>query len=114
MPEDTEGLKRLVVRIIGGEVDALAITCQIQFRHLYLTAQSCGLGSKLVRALNERTVVAAVGPTCTAILSAYGVRVQVVPEHPKMGPMVLALMRHLDLAATPSDASAPNQPHISN
>jgi uroporphyrinogen-III synthase len=111
MPEDTDGLRRLVTRIIGGGIDALAITCQIQFRHLYLTAESLGLAGKLVRALNETTVVAAVGPTCTAILSSYGVRVQVVPEHPKMGPMVLALMRHLDQSARPS---SPDPLEISN
>ena len=32
LPEDTSGLEHLVASIIGGEIDALAITCQIQFR----------------------------------------------------------------------------------
>ena len=89
MPEDTEGLARVVTRIIGGSIDALAITCQIQFRHLYTVAEQLGLAIKLVRALNERVVVAAVGPTCHAILQAYGVEVQVMPDHPKMGPLVM-------------------------
>lgn len=96
MPDDTSGLLSVVKRIISGEVDALAITCQIQFRHLYAVAANAGLAEKMVHALNDRVVVAAVGPTCEAILHAYGVRVQVMPEHPKMGPLVIALMRHLE------------------
>jgi hypothetical protein len=28
-------------------------------------------------------------------LEAYGVRPQVIPDHPKMGPLVMALMRRL-------------------
>jgi len=113
MPEDTDGLVRMAARIVQGEIDALAITCQIQFRHLYEAAETVGLGGKLIRALNENVVVAAVGPTCNAILQAYGVRVQVMPDHPKMGPLVLALMRHLDQRRAPAD-SAPEQPRITH
>jgi uroporphyrinogen-III synthase len=109
MPEDTEGLARLVMRLIAGDIDALAITCQIQFRHLYVVAEQLGLGAKLLHALRERVVVAAVGPTCEAILNGYGVRAQVVPDHPKMGPLVLALMRHLEQRARHSE-SAPAEP----
>jgi hypothetical protein len=29
-------------------------------------------------------------------LALHGVDVHVMPDHPKMGPMVVALMRHLD------------------
>ncbi|HWA75555.1 MAG TPA: uroporphyrinogen-III synthase [Polyangiaceae bacterium] len=114
MPEDTEGLARVVMRIISGEVDALAITCQIQFRHLYTVADQLGLGVKLVRALNERVAVAAVGPTCQAILHAYGVQVQVMPDHPKMGPLVLALMRHLEQRRSPAEPSASEMPRITH
>jgi uroporphyrinogen-III synthase len=96
MPEDTSGLERLVRRIVDGEVDALAITCQIQFRHLYLVAERMDMDRELVHALNDRVTVAAVGPTCNTILEAHGVRTKVMPEHPKMGPLVIALMRHLE------------------
>jgi uroporphyrinogen-III synthase len=109
MPEDTTPLARLVTRIIAGDVDALAITCQIQFRHLYRVAEQLGLAVKLVRALNEQVTVAAVGPTCSAILQAYNVHVEVMPEHPKMGPLVLALMRHLEQRRRPSEPS-PSEP----
>jgi uroporphyrinogen-III synthase len=96
LPEDTSGLERLVGSLIEGHVDALAVTCQVQFRHLFHIAQRLGFEHDLVRTLNERIVVAAVGPTCQAILEVHGVDVDVVPEHPKMGPLVVSLMRHLE------------------
>jgi uroporphyrinogen-III synthase len=96
LPEDTAELERLVSDIICGKVDALAITCQIQFRHLFRIAERLSLDEELVRALNEQVVVAVVGPTCHAILQAHGVDVDVMPEHPKMGPLIASLMRHLD------------------
>jgi uroporphyrinogen-III synthase len=99
MPADTVQLEKLVGDIVGGRVDALAVTCQIQFRHLHAIAHRLGMGRDLVRALNERMVVAAIGPTCQAILQAYGVDVHVMPDHPKMGPFIAALMRHLERRA---------------
>jgi uroporphyrinogen-III synthase len=96
LPEDTSGLERLVTSIVAGEVDALAVTCQVQFRHLHEVAQRIGLERDLVRTLNERMTVAAVGPTCHAILQMHGVEVDVMPDHPKMGPLIVALMRHID------------------
>src|SRR6185312_7681643 len=101
LPDDTSGLERLVGRIIGGEVDALAVTCQVQFRHLFQVAVRLGRERDLVRTLNERMVVAAVGPTCQAILGVHGVAVQVMPEHPKMGPLIVTLMRHLERRSAP-------------
>jgi uroporphyrinogen-III synthase len=102
LPEDTSGLEGLVSAIIRGDVDALAVTCQIQFRHLFQVAERLGLDKDLVRALNERVVVAAVGPTCHAILQVHGVDVHVMPEHPKMGPLVASLMRYLDHRTAPA------------
>jgi uroporphyrinogen-III synthase len=99
LPTDTSGLERLVASIIGAQVDALAITCQIQFRHLFEVARRMGLEHDLVRALNARMVVAAVGPTCRAILQTHGVDVHVTPDHPKMGPLIVSLMRYFERKA---------------
>jgi uroporphyrinogen-III synthase len=99
IPDDTLQLEKLVGDIIAGRLDALGLTCQIQFRHLHAIAERLGLERDLVRALNQRMVVAAIGPTCHAILQGYGVDVHVMPDHPKMGPFVAALMRHLERRA---------------
>jgi uroporphyrinogen-III synthase len=104
LPDDTALLEALVRRIVARDVDALAITCQIQFRHLYRVAERIELERELVRALNDRVIVGAVGPTCRAILEAYGVQPHVMPEHPKMGPLVAALMRRLDEQAQRASA----------
>ncbi len=96
-PTDTAALEELVRRIVDRKVDALAVTCQIQFRHLYQVAERLDLSRELVEALRTDVVVAAVGPTCRAIIEVHGVRPHVMPEHPKMGPLVMALMRYLDM-----------------
>jgi uroporphyrinogen-III synthase len=96
LPEDVSGLERLIDAIVDGGIDALAVTCQIQFRHVYGVASRLGRAGELVDALNARVVVAVVGPTCHAILRAHGVDVHVMPDHPKMGPLIVSLMRYLD------------------
>lgn len=95
-PLDSTPLEQLVRRIVERTVDALAITCQIQFRHLYQVAERLDLGRELLDALRKDVVVAAVGPTCRAIIEVHGVTPHVMPEHPKMGPLVMSLMRFLD------------------
>jgi uroporphyrinogen-III synthase len=97
LPADCAALEQLVRRIVERKVDALAVTCQIQFRHLYQVAERLDLSRELVEALRNDVVVAAVGPTCRAIIEVHGVRPHVMPEHPKMGPLVMALMRYLDM-----------------
>jgi uroporphyrinogen-III synthase len=109
MPGDVAGLEHLVHRLLEGDVDALAVTCQIQFRHLYRVAERLELERSLLRALNDQVVTAVIGPTCQAVLEAYGVRPRVMPEHPKMGPLVAALMRHLAQRSPASDAEAPDR-----
>jgi uroporphyrinogen-III synthase len=94
--EDQRPLADLASRMVQGDITALALTCQVQFRHLYAAAEGVGLGAELVRVLNDRMLVGAVGPTCETVLRAYGVRADVVPDHPKMGPLVIALMRALE------------------
>ncbi len=104
--EKTERLEELVAQMVRGEVDALAITCQVQFRHLYRCAEKIGLARDLVVALNEDLVVGAVGPTCEAALRAHGVRAHVVPENPKMGPLIVALMRMLERRQSSGSSSS--------
>lgn len=111
MPLDTSGLSRLTAQINDGHVQALAVTCQIQFRHLMKVAQDEKLDRQLVKALNDHVVVGVVGPKCSAVVQAHGVRIQVMPEHPKMGPLAIALMRHLDRAAM-GETSSPHHPSI--
>jgi uroporphyrinogen-III synthase len=94
-PEDTRPLESLIGEVIGGRVDVVAFTSQVQLRHLLLVSERMGVRDALVDALRTRTLVAAVGPTCAAALEAAGIVPDVVPDHPKMGPMVVAIAESL-------------------
>jgi uroporphyrinogen-III synthase len=95
-PDDLEELRRLVRAAVAGGLDAIAFTSQIQARHFVAVAEGLGLRDALRRALATRTVVAAVGPTCAAALASLGIPPHVVPETPKMAPLVAALSAWLD------------------
>jgi uroporphyrinogen-III synthase len=95
LPQDVAPLRDLVNTIVSGGVDAVAITTQVQAKHLFEIAESMGLRASLAEALRSRTVVVAVGPTSARVLSELGAPPHVTPEQPSMGAMVLALARRL-------------------
>jgi uroporphyrinogen-III synthase len=106
LPDDLGPLQCLVHDLIATRVDAIAFTSQVQVRHLWQVAASLGVAEALTQALTTRLIVAAVGPTCAAVLAAYGVTPHIVPAHPKMGPMVTALAAYFDSTAAPGHAPA--------
>jgi uroporphyrinogen-III synthase len=91
LPEDIGPLRALVETLVRGELDAIAFTTQVQARHLFAVADTMGARDAMTRALSERVIVAAVGPTCARALSLLGAPPHVVPEQGKMGAMVVAL-----------------------
>jgi uroporphyrinogen-III synthase len=95
LPEDVAPLHGLVNTIISGGIEAVAITTQVQAKHLFDIAEGMGLRAALGEALRTRTVVVAVGPTSARVLNELGVPPHVMPEQPSMGAMVVALARHL-------------------
>jgi uroporphyrinogen-III synthase len=95
LPEDTEPLSKLVDEILAGKIGAIAFTSQVQVRHLLQVSEMRGRRGALIKALRDRTIVAAVGPTCASALEQEGIPPQVVPQHPKMGQMVLDLVAHV-------------------
>ena len=96
LPEDPGALQGLVHDLIAAKVDAIAFTSQVQARHLWQVADRLGLAQTLTHTLNTQLAVAAVGPTCAAALVDLGVTPHVVPAHPKMGPMIMALAAYLN------------------
>ncbi len=83
---------------------------KIQIRHLHAIAARLGLERDLVRALNQRMVVGAIGPTCHAILQTLGIDVHVMPDHPKMGPFIAALLRRLEQQSRNAPGSVAESP----
>jgi uroporphyrinogen-III synthase len=96
LPEDTTRFTQLIDEIIHQDFTAIAFTSQIQARHLFQLADEVGRTEALRDALNNRLIVASVGPTCSSVLQSLGVTVRVEPSNPKMGPLVLALAAYLD------------------
>ncbi len=95
LPEDMGPLQILVQNIIAQRVDAVVFTSQIQARHLFLVAKQLKLADELADALNKRTIVASIGPTCTGALQSFRVTPHVIPEHPKMGHLMKALADYM-------------------
>jgi uroporphyrinogen-III synthase len=95
LPDDMSGLYRLVDDLLVQQVGAIAFTSQVQVRHLFQAAAERGQAEALGLALRTYIHVAAVGPTCAAALDAMGVPPHVVPDQPKMGPMLLKLAQHV-------------------
>jgi uroporphyrinogen-III synthase len=98
LPADTTPLRILVQEVMDQHVDAIVFTSQIQIRHLFLVAADSVSPAELAQALNTKTIVASVGPTCTAVLHEQGVTPHVEPEHPKMGHLIKALAEYIDQA----------------
>jgi uroporphyrinogen-III synthase len=101
LPEDLEPLRALVPSIVEGGADALAVTTQVQARHLFQVADALGARGALVEALKDRVVVAAVGPTSAQALRALGAPPHVVPQSSKMGALVLALASYFESRGHP-------------
>jgi uroporphyrinogen-III synthase len=106
LPDDVRPLQDLARGIVNDEFDAVMFTSQVQWKHLHRVASDIGLGDAVVQALNGEAIVAAIGPICSTALTNAGVRPHVVPDNPKMGPLVAALARHF--SARPRD---PHDPH---
>jgi uroporphyrinogen-III synthase len=97
LPDNTTPLEQLVNEIIEGRIDAIAVTSQIQIRHVFQIADKLGRSEALTDALGRKVVVAAVGPVCASALRDHGVVPHVQPSHPKMGPMLIALADYFEL-----------------
>jgi uroporphyrinogen-III synthase len=95
LPEDLAPLLRLVDEIIERRVGAVAFTSPTQVRNLVAISDRAKKTKELLVALRTHTLVAAIGPTCAEALRTLGIPPRVVPESPKMGPLVQSIARFL-------------------
>lgn len=94
LPDDTGPVVDLIDRMEGGEVDALAFTSRPQVPNLLTIAADAGREDSLRRSLSKAVAVASVGPVCTRKLLEHDIRVDVEPDHPHMGNLVLAVAEY--------------------
>jgi uroporphyrinogen-III synthase len=93
MPVDTAPLAAAIDAICDDQADVVMFTSAQQLEHLFALATQRGREAELQTALRERVVCASVGPLMSEALEARGIAVDLAPEHPKMGPLVLAIAR---------------------
>ena len=90
VPDNIEPLITLMDALERAEIDAVAFTSASQARNLFTVATQAGRHETLQNSLN-RTVIASIGPVCTAALNRLGVRVDIEPHPPKLGQFVKAI-----------------------
>jgi len=93
LPEDTAPLKAAILKIVRGQAQVALFTSAQQIEHLLLVAQEIGLAPAVRRALSTDLVVASVGPITSEALARHGIVPDIVPGHPKLGHLVLAVAR---------------------
>ncbi|HAA95616.1 MAG TPA: uroporphyrinogen-III synthase [Dehalococcoidia bacterium] len=97
MPEDTAPVLAMIEDLDQGSIDALAFTSQPQIGNLIAIAAQTGKEESLRNSLaRESLVVASVGPVTTKRMLDAGIKVDVEPDHPHMGNLVLALADRLN------------------
>jgi uroporphyrinogen-III synthase len=92
LPEDRGPLREAVSRLARGEADYVLFTSGRQVDHVMQTAEELGLREAVLDAA-QRTVVGSIGPVCSEALRRHRLPVDLEPEHPKMGHLVVALAR---------------------
>jgi uroporphyrinogen-III synthase len=94
LPDDVGPIVRLLDELRGGRVAVTAFTSASQVENLFTVAADHGMAGELPAWLNERTITAAIGPTCSRALEQRDVAVVIQPERPKMVPFVRAIADH--------------------
>jgi uroporphyrinogen-III synthase len=103
VPEDTAPMQRLIDALGRDEIDLVAFTSASQASNLFTVAERLGKEASLKQSLG-RTLVASIGPVCSATLRKLAVRVDVEAKPPKLGPLIDAINAAL-ADTTPSGRS---------
>jgi len=94
LPENTRPLAGLIDALELAQIDATVFTSASQAHNLFVLAQKLGREGPLAANLS-RTLVASIGPVCSAALREHGVKIALEASPPKLGPLVAALDRAL-------------------
>ncbi len=90
LPKDTAPLRLAIRKILDGQVDVALFTNATQVDHLFHLAKEDQSEQDLRQAFVQ-VLIASVGPLCTEALEHFGLRVDLEPDHPKMGRLVAVL-----------------------
>jgi uroporphyrinogen decarboxylase len=92
LPEDTQPLRKALKLVADGQADVALFTSATQLSNVLQVAKEDGIEKEVLAGFSHM-VIASVGPVCSQFLDEYGVPVDIEPEHPKMGNLVLEASR---------------------
>lgn len=97
LPADTGPLVKLIDALEQNQIDMVAFTSASQVQNLFFVALQSGREEALKNGLN-RTLVASIGPVCSVALGKFGIKIDVEPQPPKLGPFITAINEKLSAA----------------
>jgi uroporphyrinogen-III synthase len=96
---DESAVLEFIKRIAEGAFDAVTFTSAPQAKMLFSVASQAGLADDLRQALNDKTVVAAIGPVAEKALNEFGVTAEIKPDRFVMGALVKAVVEYFTAAS---------------
>lgn len=94
IPPEEKTAEDLCGEIYRGELDAVCFTTAIQVRSLFDYAKKNNIFNRLVNCFKGDTLAVAVGKVTAEALKEEGIERIVVPEHERMGAMIIELSRY--------------------
>jgi len=90
LPADTTPLAGLIDALERKAIDSTVFTSASQVHNLFEVARTLKRDATLAANLNA-TLVASIGPVCSAALAQFGVHAELEARPPKLGPLINAL-----------------------
>lgn len=89
-------VRTLCKELIGNKVDSVCFTTAIQVRSLFDFARKEGLSAEVLNSFAENALAVAVGKVTAEALVEEGVEKYLVPEHERMGAMIMELSSYYE------------------
>jgi uroporphyrinogen-III synthase len=106
LPEDLAPLRGAIQNMVGGAAEVALFTNGAQVEHLFKVAADDKVDGRLRVACND-LVIGSVGPVCTGVLQQYGLKPDIVPQHPKMGSLIAEVAASARALLTAKRAAGP-------
>lgn len=100
LPTDRGPIREAIRAIVERKVGAVLFTSSNQVTNVIRMAEADGLADQLRQGL-RRVIVASIGPVCSEQLRAHAIRIDVEPEHSKLGHLVKAAAEAIARSASP-------------
>lgn len=90
LPENTKPVVDMMDALDANKIDVVCFTSASQVYNLFTVAEQLARKESLLASLN-RSLIASIGPVCSVALGKFGVRVDIEPSPPKLGPFITAI-----------------------